>query len=161
MKINNETKKESECLISLLNQKQQNLLRLMNNNMNFNPLMFQPNPMINPLLMNVNQIPMGQQQIMQNDLNFNDGDNDKIIDVIFQRDFDSNKFPIHCKPNEKISELINKYREKANDYNDNIFRYNLKELRCCLNKTVSEIGIGHMEEIIVSNVGNLKGGVTK
>ena len=159
--FNNEIKKESECLISLLNQKQQNLLGPMNNNMNFNPLMFQPNPMINPLLMNVNPIQMGQQQIMQNDLNFNDGDNDKIIDVIFQRGFDSNKFTIQCKHNEKISELINKYREKAGDYNDNSFLYNGQNLIFCLNKTVSEIGIGHTEKITVCKVGALKSGVTK
>ena len=159
--FNNEIKKESEYLISLLNQKQQNLLGPMNNNMDFNPLMFQPNPMINPLLMNVNPIQMGQQQIMQNDLNFNNNDDGKIMSVVFHRDIDGNKFTIQCKHNEKISELINKYREKANDYNDNTFRYLLKNLKYYLNETVSEIGIGNMEFITVSKVGNLKGGVTK
>ena len=159
--FNNEIKKESECLISLLNQKQQNLLGPMNNNMNFNPLMFQPNPMINPLLMNVDQIQMGQQQIMQNDLNFNNNDDGKIMSVVFHRDIDGNKFTIQCKHNEKISELINKYREKAGDYNDNSFLYNGQNLIFCLNKTVSEIGIGHTEKITVCKVGALKSGVTK
>ena len=41
--INNEIKKESEFLNSLLNIKQNSLINLLNNNINFNPFIFQPN----------------------------------------------------------------------------------------------------------------------
>ena len=41
--INNEIKKESEFLNSLLNIKQNSLINPMNNNINFNPFIFQPN----------------------------------------------------------------------------------------------------------------------
>ena len=53
--INNEIKKESECLISLLNVKQKELLNQMNNNnINLNPFMFQPNNMMNIPPMTIN-----------------------------------------------------------------------------------------------------------
>ena len=35
---------------------------------------------------------------------------------------------IHCHINERICEIIEKYRKKANDYNDNFFFYNKENL---------------------------------
>ena len=58
--INNEIKKESECLISLLNVKQKELLNQMNNNINLNPFMFQPNNMMNITPININQMNIEQ-----------------------------------------------------------------------------------------------------
>ena len=48
------------------------------------------------------------------------------INVVFNRAQGS--INLQCKPDEKISEVIKKYREKTNDYNNNIFIYNTKTI---------------------------------
>ena len=42
--------------------------------------------------------------------------------------------------NEKISETIQKYIEKSNDYNDNRYCYYEKNLKNYSNKTLAEMG---------------------
>ena len=54
--INNEIKKESEYLSSLLNSKQIRLMNQNNNNINSNPFIFQQNIMMNIPQMHLNQI---------------------------------------------------------------------------------------------------------
>ena len=130
--INVEIKKESEYLNSLLIIKQNNLLNQINinNNMNFNPFLFQPNPMMN--LVQNNQMDnycfnMGNSQFeLNSNVNNLDSENkNKIsfINVIFSHARGMNTTVV-CKSNEKVSEMIKKYREKSNDYNKNVFRMN-------------------------------------
>ena len=98
--INNEIKKESECLISLLNVKQNTLMNQMNqnNNINFNPLIPQPNPFImNAPAMNIEQI---QPQFLSNNQIMN---NDKIISLVFIKDQNNKITTIHCNPQDIIS----------------------------------------------------------
>ena len=100
---NNEIKKESECLISLLNVKQNTLMNQMNqnNNINFNPLIPQPNPFImNAPAMNIEQI---QPQFLSNNLFMN---NDKIIPIVFIKD-NGKITTIHYNRQDIISNVIN------------------------------------------------------
>ena len=54
----------------------------------------------------------------------------------------------NCFPNDKISDLMNRYRNKINDYISNLyFTYNAKQLNP--NKTLSEEGIINLTTIIV------------
>ena len=150
--INNEIKKESECLISLLNAKQNIVMNQinLNNNINFNPLMLQPNPLlINVPAININQM---QPKFIQNNFKNND---EEIIDVIFKKDTASKVTLLHCNAQEKISETIKRYREKSNDYNENRFIVNGRDLNPSL--TLAEFGIVHGQEIRVDTLGILKG----
>ena len=148
--INNEIKKESECLISLLNIKQNTLMNQINinNNMNFNPFMIQPNLMMaNIQPINMNQM---QQQIIMN--NFNDIENnnelnDFVLNIFFVQE-SGKRTLVKSKSNEKISEIIEKYRKNANDYDYNVyFLYNGKRLNPHL--TVSEEGLVNFSVISV------------
>ena len=146
--INNEIKKESECLISLLNVKQKELLNQMNNNINLNPFMIQPNNIMNIPPMNINQMNIGQPQININKLN-----------IMFEREFDSPRtIVIAAQNNETVSNIIKKYQEKSNDYNDNFYLWDLKDLNNYMNSTLSELKIKHLEKIHVSKKGNLIAG---
>ena len=145
--INNEIKKESECLISLLNVKQKELLNQMNNNINLNPFMFQPNNMMNIPPMNMNQMNMGQPQIDINQLNVVFESLKKIIVV-------------QAQYNETVFDIIKKYKEKSNDYNDNYYIYNLKVLNNT-NCTLSDLGFKDKEKIQVSPIGDVKAGKLK
>ena len=148
--INNEIKKESECLISLLNIKQNTLMNQINinNNMNFNPFMIQPNLMMaNIQPINMNQM---QQQIIMNNFNnmeTNNELNNCFLNIKFSN-VSGNKTLVLSKPNEKVSEVIEKYRKKANDYDYNsLFLINNKKLIPQL--TVSEAGLIDGSEILV------------
>ena len=149
--INNEIKKESECLISLLNIKQNILMNPINinNNMNLNRFMIQPNLMMaNIQPINMNQ--MQQQMILNNFNNIqnNNGDNNCIINITFIDDF-GKKTVVQIKTNEKISEMIEKYRKKANDYNPKtLFLYNGKKLIPHL--TAIEVGLVDGVEVLVT-----------
>ena len=125
--INVEIKKESEYLNSLLIIKQNNLVNQINinNNMNFNPFMFQPNPMMNLVQnnqMDNNFFNMGNSQfeLNSNANNLDSENKNKIsfINVIFSHARGMNTTVV-CKSDEKVSEMIKKYREKSNDYNKN------------------------------------------
>ena len=124
--INNEIKKESEFLNSLLNIKQNSLINQMNNNINFNPFIFQPNIINNDAQININPNQFEHPQIIQNNLNYDfESNNNKEksiekINVRFHHIFGKETLLI-CKVNEIISEVIVRYREKSNDYNVNNF----------------------------------------
>ena len=161
--INNEIKKECEFLNSLLSLKQKSLINQVNNNINNNPFSFQPNININPAQININPIQFGYQPIIQNNLNNNfennnNGENDiSLINVNFYHTF-GNSTLIICKVNEKISEVIEKYRQKTGDYNDNFFFFNSKDLNYCSSSTLQEKGISEESKITVSKKGYLKAG---
>ena len=93
--INNEIKKESEFLNSLLNLKQNSL---MNQNHNFNDMILQNNLMMN-FQPNIIPINVQEQQINQNNKNGfqnNCGENNRIINVRFIQET-GKKFNIICK----------------------------------------------------------------
>ena len=70
----------------------------LNNNINFNPLMLQPNPLlINVPAININQM---QPKFIQNNFKNN---NEEIIDVIFKKDSTLKVTLLHFNPQEKIS----------------------------------------------------------
>ena len=150
--INNEIKKESECLISLLNIKQNTLMNQINinNNMNFNPFMIQPNLMMaNIQPINMNQ--MQQQMIMNNFKNIqnNNEDNNYFLNITFIHT-SGKRTVVQIKPNEKVSEMIEKYRKKANDYNPKtLFWYNGKKLIPHL--TASDNGLVDCVDVLVTS----------
>ena len=152
MKINNEIKKESEYLSSLLNSKQIRLMNQNNNNINSNPFIFQQNIMMNIPQMHLNQIE-------QNNFNpeNNKENNEPTINVRFIQENDHDKiFTIQCNPNEKISDVIEKYRQRADDYLEDHFIFNNTQLGN-LSSTLSQIGIIDHSLIGVFRKGVIKG----
>ena len=140
--INNEIKVESECLKSLLNIKKKEILQYNNiqkdnmNNINFF------NPMLNQNNMNNNQM---MQQIMQNNIYIN------TIAVIFRSTEFGNLVTVYCTPDEKISSVIDKYRNKSCDRDDTeIFIFNAKKLNHYL--TVAEAGLTNNANIFVVKI---------
>ena len=131
--INNDIKTESECLKSLLNIKQTNLMNQMNqinqnNNFNANPFMLQPNLFINPP--NIN--PMIQN------------DNNPKINIRFRHCSGFNTI-ITFEQNAKISDLIKEYRKRTNDFEENFFILNAKKLDPFSSSTLKKI----MSEILL------------
>ena len=100
------------------------------NNINFNPLLFHQNQMV---------------------------DQSPTINVRFE-DLSTGLrkvTTIICKINEPISNVINKYREKANDYNENRFIFNNRYLDP--SKTLFDFGILTDSKITVSKYNLLNG----
>ena len=154
--INNEIKKESEFLNSLLNIKQ-NFLMNQNNNFNFNPFMLPPNPIINApqMNLNMNQFQFNPQKMNNN---YNKNYNEKKWDLLFVDSQSSKTTTIHCNKNDKISEVIEKYKNKANDYNNNLYTLKGKILNSSLNSTIIDFGCFDRDRITVSIIGAVKGG---
>ena len=155
--LNNEIKKESESLVSLLNVKQNTLMNQLNINNNINPFMFpqnlimQPQPIIpNPMQQNIISNNMENYEINQNLNNIN------FFNVKFCP-ITGGIFTIICKPNDKVSEIIKKYREKANDFRENNFLFNDKRLTDNQNSTLFEIGVGDGSVIKVAPIRTLEG----
>ena len=111
----------------------------LNNNFNVNPFIAQPNLQMNQPIINMNPI-------ISN--NINSFPNDEIINVTFERDY-GNGINIRINPNEKISELIKRYREKSKDFNKNWFLLNGKNLLNYSSLTLTEYGIKDMQKIRV------------
>ena len=153
--INNEIKRESEFLNSLLNAKQNNLMNQnnLNNNINLNPFLFQQNSMMvgQQMNFNMNGLNLGPQQMIDNYKNGN------LIDIMFLHDTGKMTL-VTCSPFEKVSELIEKYKYKANDYNNNTyFLFNGSTINMALNTTLIDFGLTHGSKINVSVRGILKG----
>ena len=137
--INNDIKTESERLKSLLNVKQTNQMNQMNlinqnNNFNVNSFMLQQNLLMNPPIMNIN--PMIQN-------NFNSFSNKNIsnvpkINVQFSHMF-GDKISITCEPNTKISDIINEYRRRTNDFNENYFIFSASKIDPFSSITIKEM----------------------
>ena len=135
--INNDIKTESECLKSLLNIKQTNLMNQMNqinqnNNFNANPFMLQPNLFINPP--NIN--PMIQNNF--NSFYNNNLNNDPKINVTFILPSGLKKL-IVFEQDTKISEVIKEYRKRTNDFGENIFILNARIIDSFSSSTLKEI----------------------
>ena len=152
--INNEIKRESEFLNSLLNVKQNNLMNQnnLNNNINLNPFLLQQNSMMDGQQMNLNMngLNLGPQQMNDNYKNGN------LIDIVFLHDYTRKMTLVTCSPFEKLSELIEKYKYKANDYNnDTYFTFNNRTINSALNTKLNDFGLTHGSKIIVSIHGAL------
>ena len=150
--INKEIKKESEYLSSLLNSKQIRLMNQNNNIINSNPFIFQQNIMMNIPQMHLNQIEQNNFNPENNQKN-----NEPTINVRFIQENDHSKiFTIQCNPNEKISDVIEKYRQRADDYLEDNFIFNNAQLGN-LSSTLSQIGIKDHSLIGVFRKGVIKG----
>ena len=145
--INNEIKKESEFLNSLLNIKQNFLMNQMNqnNNINLNPFVIQPNLIMNPpqMNLNINQFNFNPQQM-------NENSNNDLIQIFFEICHSQQIISIICSRTEKISALIDKYKYKANDYDDNKYLFNGKNLNDFLDSPLNELGLKFYSKITVS-----------
>ena len=121
------------------NMMNNNINNMMNNFNNMNNLINNNINNINPMMGNKN-MDMNQYQNIH-----------KIINVFFRETGnDSNKIPImiNVKENEKILDIIQKYREKSSNYDINLkFIFNAKELNLSL--TVAEAGITNNANIFV------------
>ena len=154
--INNEIKKECDILSSFLNEKQKYILNQIGINNNINPfLMPHPNTMMNVPQMNINPIQMSQNQLNNNFDNFNQV---ATINIKFEQKSNPYKmYIVQCNDNDRICDVIEKYRNKANDYTDSYFLYNQRDLNG-LTSTLKENKIGDKARIEVHRKGELKGG---
>ena len=158
--INNEIKKESELLVSFLIEKQKYVISQNSiNNNNINPfLMPQPNLMMNAPQMNINPIKIPQEEIIDNNLNnLENASQKKFINIKFVQTQSGKIYMLQCFDNDRICDVIEMYRKKANDYNDNFFLFNMRDMNG-LAKTLNDIGITNSSLIRVEKKGILKGG---
>ena len=127
----------SNNMINNNNMMNNNINNMMNNLNNMNNLINNNNnnPMMGNINMNMNQYP----------------NIPKSFAVIFRHTGnDTNKFPItvNVKENEKISDIIQKYRQKSSNYDINLkFIWNAKNLNHSL--TVAEAGLTNNANIFV------------
>ena len=158
--INNEIKKESELLSSFLIEKQKYVIsqNSINNNI-INPfLMPQPNLMMNAPQMNINPIKIPQVEIIDDNLNNLENANQKnVLNIKFEQTHSGNKYLVQCFDNDRICDVIEMYRKKANDYNDNFFIFDSREINGLTN-ALNDMGISNFSLIIVAKKGVLKCG---
>ena len=171
--INNEIKKETEFLISLLNIKQSamNNQMFMNNNMNLSNPMMNPNFNNNPLqqqylqqqqmleqLMHQQQL-MYQQLIQQQQMNNMKKEKEQYITVIFRdgRMGEQNPIMIPCSIHDKVSDIIEKYKNMAkNSTETQKFIYNAQALNP--NLTLAEAKLVNNANIFVVETEGVRGG---
>ena len=139
---------------------------MMNQNMMYQNMM--NNPMMNQNMMsqmmmaqlmanngNNSQNNDSQSQSSNNNSNMNSNGG---FTVIFRtRDTDnSDPISVQCMPNDRVSEVIEKYRSKANDHDETKrFIFNAKELDKSL--TVAEAGLQDRANVFVINTKGVKG----
>ena len=132
--LNNLIQNESEYLNSLLDIKQ----NLLSQKPNINSEIY------------INSIKLEQPQINTDGYRFS------TINIKFYKTTGITTM-LQCKPIEKISDAINRYRVKANDFEQNRFNYNYYDLNNKLNCTIIECGIKNGDQIIVSNLRSVVG----
>ena len=115
----------------------------LNNNINLNPLMIQPNLIMNPPQMNLNM-----NQFNFNPQKMNENNNNEFMTILFWNSGKTTR--IFCSGTDKISTLNEKYRNKANDYGNNIYWLNVKQLNNCLDSTLNDLGLVSNMKITVS-----------
>ena len=117
----------------------------LNNNINLNPLMIQPNLNMNPpqMNLNMNQFNFNPQQI-------NENNNNDFLQIFFRNCVNCEITTIFCSRTDKISTLIEKFRNKANDYGDNIYLFNDKQLNNYLDSTLNDLGLVSNSKITVA-----------
>ena len=94
---------------------------------------------------------MNQNQIIRNDKNnLNDFQTKNFhkINIYFNQTWNNRIITLICSHNEKISDLIQKYRAKSNEYNNSIqLIFNNRELD--LSKTISECELNNNSKIYI------------
>ena len=77
----------------------------------------------------------------------------KFFNIFFNHEFGA-KTTVVCKPEEKVSEMIRRYREKSNDLGNNAFLMNDIKLDSSSNITVKEMSLKYFvgQDNMVINV---------
>ena len=145
--INNKIKTESEFLNSLFKIKQNKINP--NNTIEINPFLFKEKStiIIPPMNLNMNVFEFNPEQINKNCVESNNND---YIELLFTSKNSRKLIVVNCNKNESIFDLIEKYRDKANDYNNNHFFWNSIILNKSLKSTINEIGLKNHDKIIVN-----------
>ena len=148
--INNELKIEIEFLNSLLNVKKNSLMTKNKCNKkdynNIHPS--QPNlqPKETPININIAKSQIIQKNITKSDNN--NSNNNKVVNIQFD-DTDGNSTILLCNPNDKLSEVIRKYKDKTKDYKNNWFLFNNRKLNNYLASSLNEIRLDDGNKITV------------
>ena len=126
------------------------------NQMIFPNQMMLPNQMMNPnLMMNPNQTMLPNQKFFESQSNENE-----YINVTFRTNSDKGKnsqITIQCSINEKVSDLIEKYRNETGDRdNSKKFIYDARALNPSL--TLLEAGMQNNSNVFVVVIKGVKGG---
>ena len=170
--INNEIKNETECLLSLLNIKKNEINNINNQgNMNFNmnnnyqemdyqKMKLEQDKMLAQLQIqhqNMMAQHMAKRQAQLNRILNIMGNNDyqkTMINVTFRESGNISQpsaVTVQCNPEEKVSDIIEKYRNKANDHDESKkFVFNAKDLNP--NLSVTEAGIMNNANIFVIGI---------
>ena len=130
----------------LLEDKMLNIL----NKIKFNPiirnqLMMKINPEQN--LMN-NQQQYSMMNFMKVSENINDENNLFINFKIYTKEGEYHEFKVKCTKNEKVSDIIERYRNMTGD-TDKEIRFIINAINLVLSKTVNESGITNNSTILV------------
>ena len=130
----------------LLEDKMLNIL----NKIKFNPiirnqLMMKINPEQN--LMN-NQQQYSMMNFMKVSENINDENNLLINFKIYTKEGEYHEFKVKCTKNEKVSDIIERYRNMTGD-TDKEIRFIINAINLVLSKTVNESGITNNSTILV------------
>ena len=155
--INNEIKKETEILDSLLNIKM-NSIKAQNQQM----MQFQIQQQMQAQQNMFNQLQNMQNNPLNNNFPNQIEQSKKSITVIFRtakQDKDGNPInpKIQCSLDEKVSKVIERYRMQANDVETNKkFIFNATLLNPTL--TVAEAGLSDYSEILAISAKNVRGG---
>ena len=155
--INNEIKKETEILDSLLNIKMNSIMT-----QNQQMMQFQIQQQIQAQQNMFNQMQNMQNNPLNNNLPNQIEESKKYITLIFRtgkKDKDGNPIDpmIQCTLDEKVSKIIERYRMKANDVETNKkFIFNAIALNHSL--TVAEAGLSDNSNIFVMNTKSVRGG---
>ena len=143
-------KKEIEFLNSLLNVKKDSLMtKIKFNKKDYNNIhLSQPNLQPKEPSININA---AKSQIIQKDIikseNYS-SNNNKVVNIQFD-DTDGNTTILLCNPNDKLSEVIRKYKDKTKDYKNNWFLFNNRKLNNYLASSLNEIRLDDGNKITV------------
>ena len=155
--INNEIKKETEILDSLLNIKMNSIMA-----QNQQMMQFQIQQQMQAQQNMFNQLQNMQNNPLNNNLPNQIEESKKYITVIFRtgkQDKDVNPIDpmIQCSLDEKVSKVIERYRMQANDVETNTkFIFNAHPLNPTL--TVAEAGLSDISNIFVFSTKGVRGG---
>ena len=148
--INNELKIEIEFLNSLLNVKKNSLMTknkcYKKDYNNIHPS--QPNLQPKETHININS---AKSQIIQKNITKSENyssNNNKVVNIQFD-DTDGNTTILLCNHNDKLSEVIRKYKDKTKDYKNNWFLFNNRKLNNYLASSLNEIRIDDGNKITV------------
>ena len=109
-----------------------------------------------------NQNMMQQQQIMNNNPNMNNPQNPNFITILFKLQMINETvlkpYSIQCTLNDKVSDVIQKFRTKAQDFDTKHEKFIFNAKRLCETLTVAEAGMSNNSIVYVINDKDLEGG---